>query len=74
MFRASSSWRMLSQAAPQRASASSSRLATAPSPSTSAIPQGWEAVIGVEVHAQLRSKNKLFSCACSAADDPHAVC
>ena len=27
------------------------------------IPQGWEAVIGLEVHAQLRTESKLFSSA-----------
>ncbi|PWN96963.1 Glutamyl-tRNA amidotransferase B subunit, partial [Tilletiopsis washingtonensis] len=43
--------------------ASSARLASAASTSANAVPQGWEAVIGVEVHAQLRSKNKLFSSA-----------
>jgi len=25
------------------------------------LPQGWQAIIGVEVHAQLKSKKKLFS-------------
>jgi len=30
------------------------------------IPSGWEAVIGLEVHAQLKTQTKLFSSA------PHA--
>ena len=29
-------------------------------------PEGWEAVIGLEVHAQLKTESKLFSSA------PHA--
>ena len=31
-----------------------------------AMPKGWEAVIGLEVHAQLKTESKLFSSA------PHA--
>lgn len=28
---------------------------------TSTIKEGWEAVIGIEVHAQINTKTKLFS-------------
>jgi aspartyl-tRNA(Asn)/glutamyl-tRNA(Gln) amidotransferase subunit B len=37
------------------------------------VKEGWEAVIGLEVHAQLRTASKIF-CACSAAfgDEPNA--
>jgi aspartyl-tRNA(Asn)/glutamyl-tRNA(Gln) amidotransferase subunit B len=31
------------------------------STTTSAIKEGWEAVIGIEVHAQINTKTKLFS-------------
>lgn len=34
------------------------------------LPLGWHAVVGVEVHAQLKSKRKLFSAAW--ADDAQA--
>lgn len=33
------------------------------------LPAGWQAVIGVEVHAQLKSKRKLFSSAWSESND-----
>jgi len=37
------------------------------------VKEGWEAVIGLEVHAQLRTASKIF-CACSTAfgDEPNA--
>jgi len=37
------------------------------------LKEGWEAVIGLEVHAQLRTDSKIF-CGCSAAfgDEPNA--
>ena len=37
------------------------------------MKEGWEAVIGLEVHAQLRTASKIF-CSCSAAfgDEPNA--
>lgn len=42
--------------------------ASSPSPYRR-LPDGWEAVIGVEVHAQLKSQRKLFSTAWTSS--PH---
>lgn len=30
------------------------------------LPEGWQAVIGVECHAQIKARTKLFSCGCRA--------
>ncbi|MBC6444540.1 MAG: Asp-tRNA(Asn)/Glu-tRNA(Gln) amidotransferase subunit GatB [Alphaproteobacteria bacterium GM202ARS2] len=40
-----------------------------PTPSSSAIPPGWDVIIGLEVHAQIASNSKLFS---RAATTPYA--
>ncbi|KAI8994896.1 aspartyl/glutamyl-tRNA amidotransferase subunit B [Pilobolus umbonatus] len=38
--------------------------------STARIKEGWEAVIGIEVHAQLNTKTKLFSDSSTSYNDP----
>ena len=39
-----------------------------PSPATAMLPDGWEMVVGLEVHAQISSASKLFSGAATAFD------
>ena len=41
-----------------------------------AVPEGWEAVIGLEIHVQLNTKTKLFcGCPVSFGDEPNTnVC